>query len=150
MAQSKVEFNREDIAGKLPHTGPLLLLDSIVIDMSEESKTAIATKTILPDDIFMKHHSWAYPGVLLEECANQAAALFAILKFENIAGMPLISGNNGKSIGVSAQIGDKLIISVTLKKKKMGFFFFDAVITNQDWKEVMTVSNITGTAQKIS
>jgi 3-hydroxyacyl-[acyl-carrier-protein] dehydratase len=104
-------MNREEIKELIPHRGPMLLVDEIVLD----GEYARATYTVRGDEWFLQGHfpdNPVVPGVVLCEIIAQGASL--LLRDDLIGKVPFFAGMNKVKFRHTARPGDRLDVTVNI------------------------------------
>lgn len=119
-------MDQEAIGQLIPHRPPMLLLDRVVEQRSEE---LWAEKTFRHDEFFFSGHYPDFPlvpGVILCECAAQAAAVLLAGRVGDQPGVPVLTRLNDARFKRMVRPGDTLSIHVKLDEQIRQAFFLSA------------------------
>ena len=114
------------ITDSIPHRGPMLLLDEVVSCTADE---IVCRKTFAGEEFFFQGHYPDYPlvpGVILCECAAQAAAVL-IGHGDGEAlpddAVPVLTRMNNVRFKKTVHPGDQIEITVRLDESVSGAWF---------------------------
>ena len=116
----------EDIMRLIPHRYPMLLLDRITEFHPNEKIVAIKNVSY-SDPVFQGHFPGnpVLPGVMQVEACAQASAVFGML-LEPENNTCLLTEVSGTRFRRPVVPGDTMRLDVRLKKRRKGFYWFDA------------------------
>ena len=120
-------LGRDEIEQRIPHRGPMLLVDDVV-EMSEER--IVCRKTFRPDEHFFDGHYPDHPlvpGVILCEASMQAGAIL-LSQFE-LTGVPVATRMNDVRFRKMVHPGDTIQMEVQLSERLANAFFMKAKVT---------------------
>ncbi len=128
---SDILMNSETIKQRIPHRGPMLLIDEIV---SESDTTIVCRKTFRPDEFYFQGHfpdAPIVPGVIQCECCLQAgAALLANRDGNTIAdAVPVATRMDGVKFKKMVRPGDTVEIEATLNEQVSNAFYMTGKMT---------------------
>src|SRR6056297_962784 len=124
-------MNVEPITQRIPHRGPMLLLDEIV---AQSDETIVCRKTFQPDEFFFQGHfpdAPIVPGVIQCECCLQAGAvLLAGRPGASEPGMvPVATRMDAVKFKRMIRPGDTVAIEATLKDQVSNAFYLTGKLT---------------------
>lgn len=117
----------EDIKNCIPHRYPFLLIDKVTELIPGEKVVAI--RNISASDPILQGHfpgNPIYPGVLQVEGLAQAAAVLGILSQDGPVSACLLTEVSSARFRRQVIPGDCLTYTVTVKKKRLPFYWFEA------------------------
>lgn len=139
-------FNREGLAGILPHKGAALRkIDGVFFDLSCAS-TIAGIKVIPADDPDLEGHfpgAPTYPGYAQDEFACLTAAALILYTIDGLTGNPYVVQKTAKYKRAVAP-GDTLTAELKLTGRKSRFFLFSGQIKNQYNEIVAEYEKIVG------
>ncbi|HMP79178.1 MAG TPA: 3-hydroxyacyl-ACP dehydratase FabZ [Pirellulaceae bacterium] len=120
-------MDQQEICQWIPHRPPMLLVDRV----SEWSETTLrAEKTFRPEEFFFQGHYPEFPlvpGVVLCECAAQAAAVLLAKRAIEAPGVPVLTRLNDVRFKRLVRPGDTLVIDVVLDEQLKNAFYLSAI-----------------------
>ncbi|MGI9515536.1 MAG: 3-hydroxyacyl-ACP dehydratase FabZ family protein [Pirellulaceae bacterium] len=130
------------IADTIPHRSPMLLVDNVV-DSNEHEITC--SKRFREDEFFFQGHypeQPLVPGVILCECAAQAAAVllahYHVEPGQMAEQVPVLTRMNKVKFKKTVHPGDEIEIHVKLNQTLSGAFFLAATLKH-DGKTAVTL-----------
>ncbi len=120
-------MDQESICQLIPHRPPMLLIDRVI---ACDDQSIHAEKSFRPDEFFFQGHYPDFPlvpGVILCECAAQAAAVLLAQRATNVAGVPVLTRMNDVRFKRMVRPGDRLEVHVELTENMRNAFFLQAV-----------------------
>lgn len=125
-------FNKEDINKRLPHRGPMSLVNQISLD---DDGNVIGTYTFQGDEWFFQGHYPNFPivpGVILCEIMAQSAC--GVIMEEIQGKLPYLVGINNTKFRHIVKPKDTVHIKLGLTDRKAGFIFVSckAFLNDQD------------------
>lgn len=116
-----------EIASRIPHRPPMLLVDEIV---SEDDTSIHCRKTFRSDEFFVQGHypdQPIVPGVILCECGAQSGALFLAKRIEgDVEGVPVLTRIGEARFKNMVKPGDSIDIHVQLDEQLAQAYFMTA------------------------
>ena len=113
----------EQIHAAIPHRGPMLLVDEIVL---QEEQRIVCRKTFRPDEYFFQGHYPDYPlvpGVILCEATMQAGAILLSRFIQGEAGVPVATRMNEVKFKRMVRPGETIEMEVKLTERVGDAFF---------------------------
>lgn len=123
------QSNREAIERAIPHRAPMLLIDRVI---SQSNDAIQCSKTFRSDEYFVQGHypgNPIVPGVILCECAAQAAAVLLSSLVEGEAGVPVLTRIQDARFKRIVKPGETIVLDVTLTERLANAFFVSAKVT---------------------
>ena len=124
--------SRISIHDSIPHRGNMLLIDEVE---SLEGEEITCCKTFRPDEHFFDGHYPDYPivpGVILCECAAQAAAVLLANGGKRVpvveGAVPVLTRLNNVRFKRTVRPGDTIVVSARLDEVVSNAFFLSATI----------------------
>lgn len=113
----------------IPHRPPMLLVDEIVAQSSEQIH---CRKTFRADEFFLQGHFPGFalvPGVILCECALQSGAILLAGKLADAEAVPVATRLDGVKFKQMVRPGDTVDIQVILTEVVSSAFFMTGKVT---------------------
>lgn len=119
-------MDRQAIERLIPHRPPMLLIDRI---LHRSELDLVAEKTFHAEEFFFQGHYPEFPlvpGVILCECAAQAAAVLLAGRLDHDRGVPVLTRMNDVRFKRMVRPGDTISLHVTLDEQIQQAFFLSA------------------------